>query len=50
MARVRFTSHLRRFFDLPQECHLPAATVSDLVGRLDESWPGLGFYVTGTGA
>jgi molybdopterin synthase sulfur carrier subunit len=43
---VRFTPHLRRFFDLP-EVHLARAeTLAGLVRELDESWPGLGFYVT----
>ncbi len=46
MARVSFTPHLRRFFDLPDVCELEAATVADLVRGLDGRWPGLGFYIT----
>ncbi len=46
MARVRFTPHLRRFFDLPDAHTVEAQTVADLVARLDEEWPGLGFYIT----
>ena len=46
MARVRFTSHLHRFFDLPASVHVEAGTVAELVQRLDAEWPGLGFYVT----
>lgn len=46
MARVRFTPHLRRFFDLPEEHAVVAHTVAELVARLDERWPGLGFYIT----
>lgn len=46
MARVRFTSHLRRFFDLPDECDVEACDVASLVKALDARWPGLGFYVT----
>ena len=46
MATVRFTPHLRRFFDLPDAHDVQAGTVSELVEMLDAAWPGLGFYVT----
>ncbi len=46
MARVSFTPHLRRFFDLPASAEVDAPTLAMLVRRLDERWPGLGFYVT----
>ena len=46
MARVCFTPHLRRFFDLPEDWQVEAGTVAAVVARLDETWPGLGFYIT----
>ncbi|MDF1700128.1 MAG: hypothetical protein P1V36_03085 [Planctomycetota bacterium] len=46
MATVRFTPHLRRFFDLPDTWAVEAGTVAQVVERLDERWPGLGFYIT----
>lgn len=46
MAAVRFTPHLRRYFDLPDRCEVEADTVAQLVERLDAQWPGLGFYIT----
>lgn len=46
MAQVRFTNHLSRFFpDLRQDISVPGATVADVVGALDESFPGLGGYL-----
>ena len=46
MALVRFTPHLRTFFDLPETTRADAATLGELVGTLDARWPGLGFYIT----
>ena len=46
MAVIRFTPHLRAFFDLPETAQAQAATLGELVGTLDAMWPGLGFYVT----
>jgi len=46
VALVSFTPHLRRFFDLPPTADVEAATLAALVRRLDERWPGLGFYIT----
>lgn len=46
MARIRFTPHLRRYFDLPDTCEVEAGTVAELVTALERSWPGLGFYIT----
>lgn len=46
MAAVRFTPHLRRYFELPEVHETPAGTVAELVAVLDGTWPGLGFYVT----
>ncbi len=49
MALVRFTPHLRTFFELPETAQAEAGTLGELVGTLDERWPGLGFYVTDEG-
>ena len=46
MARISFTPHLRRYFDLPQEWVVDAGTVADVLGALDAQWPGIGFYIT----
>jgi molybdopterin synthase sulfur carrier subunit len=46
MARVCFTPHLRRYFDLPAACEVEAVCVADVVRSLDERWPGIGFYIT----
>ena len=47
MACVRFTPHLRRYFDLPLSWEVEGAqTVAALLQRLDERWPGLAFYIT----
>jgi len=46
MARVSFTPHLRRFFDLPDGCRVEARDVAGVVRQLDARWPGLGFYIT----
>ncbi len=46
MATVRFTPHLRRYFDLPDAWQAEAGTVAELVQALDAQWPGLGFYIT----
>ena len=46
MAHVCFTPHLRRYFDLPDSWAVEAADVAALIGRLEERWPGLGFYIT----
>jgi molybdopterin synthase sulfur carrier subunit len=45
MARVSFTPHLRRYFDLPQEWVVEAGTVAELLHALDKQWPGIGFYI-----
>ena len=46
MASVRFTPHLRRYFDLPDAHDVEASTVAEVVQRLDARWPGIGFYIT----
>ena len=46
MARVSFTPHLRRYFDLPSEWEVDAERVADVILQLDQQWPGIGFYIT----
>ena len=46
MARVHFTPHLRRYFELPEACEVEALDVAGVVRQLDARWPGLGFYIT----
>ena len=46
MAHVTFTPHLRRYFDLPDACDVPADDVASVVRELDTRWPGIGFYNT----
>ena len=46
MAHVCFTPHLRRYFDLPETWVVAAETVAGLVARLEDQWPGIGFYIT----
>jgi len=45
MARVHFTRHLNRFFPELREGEGQAATVAELVGRLDARFPGLAGYL-----
>ena len=46
MARVRFTSHLKRFFpDLTNGEIVAGTTVSEVVAALDARHPGLGSYI-----
>ncbi len=46
MARVSFTPHLTRYFDLPESCDVEPGDVAGVVRQLDARWPGLGFYIT----
>lgn len=46
MARVSFTPHLKRYFDLPASCDVEPGDVASVVHQLDARWPGLGFYIT----
>lgn len=51
MARVQFTSHLRRFFPALVPCEVQAATVAELVWKLDIRYPGIaGYLVEDSGA
>jgi molybdopterin converting factor small subunit len=46
MARVRFTSHLKRFFpDLTNNEIIVGTTVAEIVAQLDARHPGLGSYL-----
>ncbi|MCC6803450.1 MAG: MoaD/ThiS family protein [Anaerolineae bacterium] len=46
MAKVRFTSHLKRFFpDLTNGEMVAGNTVADVVAALDIRHPGLGSYL-----
>ena len=46
MATVRFTPHLRRYFDLPEAVETDARTVADVLRGLEAGWPGIGHYIT----
>lgn len=45
MAIVRFTSHLSKFFPGLRQVELDAATVAQLIQRLDERYPGIASYL-----
>ncbi len=45
MAQIRFTPHLREFFDLPQSFTAASTSLVELLGELDRRWPGLAFYL-----
>jgi sulfur-carrier protein len=45
MVRVRFPTHLRRHFPAPPECEVEAATVAELIERLEGMYPGLTSYL-----
>jgi molybdopterin converting factor small subunit len=46
MARVKFTSHLQRFFpDLQNGIAIEGSTVAEVIAGLDRRYPGLGDYV-----
>ncbi len=46
MPRLRFTSHLRRFFPKLEEMVIAGTTVAETVAALDRLHPGLAGYVT----
>jgi molybdopterin synthase sulfur carrier subunit len=46
MPRLRFTSHLRRFFPKLEEMSVAGATVAETVAALDHLHPGLAGYIT----
>ena len=45
MPRVRFTSHLRKFFDGLEETTVDGATVAEVLANLEKQHPGLGDYL-----
>ncbi|HML22006.1 MAG TPA: MoaD/ThiS family protein [Aggregatilinea sp.] len=45
MPRVKFTSHLQRYFPTLQETTVEGHTVAEVVAVLDERYPGLADYV-----
>lgn len=45
MVTVRFSSHLRRFIDLPDLFECESETVRDLVDQLEEAFPGVSSYL-----
>ncbi|WP_119070985.1 MoaD/ThiS family protein [Aggregatilinea lenta] len=45
MPRVKFTSHLQRYFPTLQETTVEGRTVAEVVAALDERYPGLADYV-----
>jgi molybdopterin converting factor small subunit len=45
MVRVKFTSHLYRFFPGLSELQVEAANVAEVISKLDEQYPGLGDYI-----
>lgn len=45
MARVRFTSHLRRFFPTLEDGEVAGATVGEIVDELERRYPGFRSYV-----
>lgn len=47
MARVRFTSHLKRFFPtLENGVEIEGRTVAEVIDALDARYPGLARYLT----
>lgn len=46
MSRVRFTSHLQKFFPtLKQDIQIDGRTVAEIVAALDQRFPGLAAYI-----
>jgi sulfur-carrier protein len=46
MPRVRFTSHLQKFFPtLKQDIQIDGHTVAEIVAALDQRFPGLAAYI-----
>ena len=45
MPRVKFTSHLRRFFPDLVETEVEGETVAAVIAALDERFPGLAAYL-----
>ena len=45
MITVRFPPHLRRFIELPPECHSEGATLVELFEDLERQFPGVRSYL-----
>ena len=46
MSRVRFTSHLQKFFPaLKQDIQIDGRNVAEIVAALDQRFPGLAAYI-----
>jgi sulfur-carrier protein len=45
MPRVQFTRNLQRFFPTLQEVEIEGDTVAQVIGRLDQRFPGIGDYI-----
>lgn len=45
MVKVKFTTHLYRFFPDLSELHIQADTIAEVVAILSERFPGLGDYI-----
>jgi len=45
MPKVRFTSHLQRFFPDISEVEIEGKTVDEVLHRLEERFPGLRAYI-----
>ncbi len=45
MVRVKFTSHLYKFFPGLTELQLEANTIAEVVAALDDLFPGLAAYI-----
>ena len=45
MPRVKFTSHLRRFFPNLKEEEIAGETIAEVITALDQRYPGLASYL-----
>jgi len=45
MARIKFTSHLKRFFPTISEIDVKGTTVAEVVSNLDSHFPGITDYI-----
>lgn len=45
MPRIQFTSNLKRFYPTLSDTEIHGVTVSELIGKIDEKYPGLKNYI-----
>lgn len=45
MAKVKFTSALKRFFPDLKELEIPGSSVSEIIQKVDANYPGLADYL-----